>query len=319
MSKPVLTAEPITSKAMARSLAMAALALAGLFLVSFISQILPLQLMDPAWEFNTIQALVNNASLPLVAFLCLQLAGHLDPGEAPLMARLRSWQRLAVPIACGFLMLIPLHGLVSYRALKAAQANAMNNMRDAKVGIVKYRETVLGATSARDLQQRLAANPLSPKISDEALKLPLPELQRQILGQANDQYSNYSLKVMAPVTELRRRLVDSTPKVVVSAGLLAAFFASGAKRKNAEGTLLEGVRAKGIALVRGMRRTQTKAALSREKDQSIRKIERNQKAAFQIREKREQQVRKQRQQEIRKQIAQQRRHAEQARKDNRND
>jgi hypothetical protein len=97
MSKPVLTAQPITAKAMARSLATAAITLAGLFVVSFISQVLPVQLVDPAWEFNTIQALINNASIPLVAFLRQQLAGHLDPGNGALMARLRRWQRLAVP------------------------------------------------------------------------------------------------------------------------------------------------------------------------------------------------------------------------------
>ena len=55
---------------------------------------------------------------------------------------------------------------------------------------------------------------------------------------------------------------------------------------------------------------QTKAALSREKDQNIKQIERNQKAAFQQREKREQQ--------IRQKIAQERRKQEQSRKDHRN-
>jgi hypothetical protein len=300
MSKPVLTAQPITAKAMARSLAMAAIALAGLFLVSFISQVLPLQLLDPAWEFNAIQALINNASLPLVAFLCLQLAGHFDPGETALMARLRSWQRLAVPIACGFLLLIPLHGLASYRALKAAQANETAQMNDARSKLAKLREAVTGATTPKSLQQRLAEIPIAPQISDKDLNQPLDLTQRLLLGQLNDGFTSFQARTYAPRAQLRTRLLESTPKVAVSATLLAAFFASGAKRKNAEGTLLEGVREKAVGQLRGLRSSQTKAAINREKDQSIKQIERNRKAAFQERERREQQIRKKIAQERRK-------------------
>jgi len=310
MSKPVLTAEPITAKAMARSLATAAIALAGLFLVSFISQVLPIKLMDPAWEFNTIQALINNASIPLVAFLCQQLAGHLDSGNMDLMARLRRWQRLAVPIACGFLLLIPLHGFVSYRALKAAKANEASQLGFAKGKLAEIRDAVIGAPSAKALQQRLAAIPEAPQISDRDLNQPLPLMQRVLLGQINDRFSAYQTQLLAPAIELRRRLVDSTPKVLVSSVLVGAFFASGAKRKDAERTLLEDFRDMVIGGLRGLRRNQTKAALSREKDQNIKQIERNQKAAFQQREKREQQ--------IRQKIAQERRKQEQSRKDHRN-
>jgi len=310
MSKPVLTAEPITAKAMARSLAAAAIALAGLFVVSFISQVLPVQLVDPAWEFNTIQALINNASIPLVAFLCQQLAGHLDPGNMDLMARLRRWQRLAVPIACGFLLLIPLHGFVSYRALKAAKANEGLRLQELKSQLGIIREAVNGAATPKALQQGLAKVPGAPQLSDKGLSQPLELIQRQLLSQMNDRFSELQGQILAPGIELRRRLLESTPKVLVSSVLVGAFFASGAKRKDAERTLLEDFRDMMIGAQRGLRRNQTKAALSREKDQSIKQIERNQKAAFQQREKREQQ--------IRQKIAEERRKQEQSRKDHRN-
>jgi len=60
------------------------------------------------------------------------------------------------------------------------------------------------------------------------------------------------------------------------------------------------VREKAVGQLRGLRSSQTKAAINREKDQSIKQIERNRKAAFQERERREQQIRKKIAQERRK-------------------
>jgi hypothetical protein len=310
MSKPVLTAQPITAKAMARSLATAAIALAGLFLVSFISQVLPVQLVDPAWEFNTIQALINNASIPLVAFLCQQLAGHLDPGNGALMARLRRWQRLAVPIACGFLLLIPLHGFVSYRALKAAKTNEGQRLQEIKSQLGTIREAVNGAATPKALQQGLANLPGAPQLGDKGLSQPLELIQRQLLSQINDRFSELQGQILAPGIELRRRLLESTPKVLVSSVLVGAFFASGAKRKDAERTLLEDFREMMLDGLRGLRRKQTEAAVSREKEQDRKQMTRNLKAIFHQRKKHEQQ--------LRQQNAQERRKEEQSRKDHRN-
>jgi hypothetical protein len=67
-----------------------------LFILLVAGVFFPFQPLDPAWQSRLTAALVNAATLPLLALALLELARHLDPEDPLIRGRQRRLAQLAI-------------------------------------------------------------------------------------------------------------------------------------------------------------------------------------------------------------------------------
>ena len=67
-----------------------------LFILLVAGVFFPFQPLDPAWQSRLTAALVNAATLPLLALALLELARHLDPEDPLIRGRQRRFAQLAI-------------------------------------------------------------------------------------------------------------------------------------------------------------------------------------------------------------------------------
>lgn len=162
-----------------RSLSRLALVLVVLFATLVASALLPIQLFDAAWQLRLAAALINAATLPLLALALLQIAISLDPGDRQLRRRWHRFTLLAVVAALGFLLLVPLQ-LSASLALQASSGSARAARLDrAERQLADWRQAVAQASSATDLQDRLRRLQ-GPALPPADRVLPLPLLRSQV-------------------------------------------------------------------------------------------------------------------------------------------
>jgi hypothetical protein len=96
-----------------RGLSLAGLVLLALYIAILAGSFFPIQLLNPAWQLKFGSALINASPFPLIGLGALHLARVLDPDDPLLCRRCRLASRLAVAVALGFLLLIPLLSLAA--------------------------------------------------------------------------------------------------------------------------------------------------------------------------------------------------------------
>jgi hypothetical protein len=162
-----------------RNLGRLALVLVILYLTMIASSILPFQPRNPAWQIRMVGALVNGATLPLVALVLLQVGTILDPRDPLLKRRQRRFSQFAAAAALGFLLLCPLQiaaGVVLQNDTSVLQARRLTQ---AEEQLARLREAAEMASSGPELSssfQKLGG----PTIPPADLALPLPLLKDQV-------------------------------------------------------------------------------------------------------------------------------------------
>lgn len=156
-----------------------ALVLLALYATIVLSAALPVRLADPAWQFGLYNAVVNASAFPLVGLGLLHLSTDLNPDSKALAHRADFFARLAVPIALGFLLLIPLQGYLLWQQSSRAASGATNQLERQERALASLRQAVNEASSVAELQQRFAALQ-GPSLGPAEQALPLSQLRPRL-------------------------------------------------------------------------------------------------------------------------------------------
>jgi hypothetical protein len=224
----------------ARNLSVVALVLFVLFGTVVAGVILPFQPLDSAWQLRLAAALINGASFPLVGLALLHLATGLDSSDRLLRARWRRCSRLAVIVALGFLLLIPLLGVAGLRESHAISNAQTSRISGAERKLSSLRQAVAVARSSGDLNRRLQRLD-GPVLGPADIAQPLPLLKAQVgavLDQAQLQIAQ-ERQALPPANPYR--LLPDLIRNTIACLALAMGFATLAVRPGSESSLLEEV------------------------------------------------------------------------------
>jgi len=230
--------EPRPSKpSVAALLTAAALGCFVIYVTTVLSDVVPVQPLEPQWQRLFVGSVLNNVGFPLIGLVLIHLARYLLP-EQPDLARLtNSVQHLAAAAALLLVLLIPLHAAATLNILEGQAAAQAAQLRQAEQRYGLLRQVILGARSPQELQQNLALND-GPRLASSDLTRPLPELRANLL-----------VGLAQARTEARRQLEGPRPAEILTGiaqilriGIIAAFmaiaFAAGARRPGADQTML---------------------------------------------------------------------------------
>lgn len=207
-------------------LALAGLMLFVLFAAQVAGSVLPLRLLQPAWQVRVSAALISSAPIALIGLALHQIAIDLGNPDNRLRSRHRLFSQLALLAAIGFLLLIPLQGSAILRQGSAVQQAQILRIANAEKRLEALRQSVVVATSSADLNRRLQELN-GPVLGPADAAQPLPLLKAQVdavLDQAalqirRERQSNPPLKRHALLPDLLRSAISSLALAVAFAAL----------------------------------------------------------------------------------------------------
>ena len=145
-----------------------------------LSDILPLQVLNPLWQIGVVNSLVNNAGIAGTGLILLHLAHYIGHDSAGALKLRRTVSSLATVAALGFLLLIPLQisavtrGLLNVRVGLAQQVKSIDRQAS------RFRTEIRNAASTPELKARMEAIS-GPVPGPEDLRTPLPQLKQSLL------------------------------------------------------------------------------------------------------------------------------------------
>ena len=152
-----------------------------LFVCNLLSSILPLRLIEPAWQLSSIAALQNFAFLPLIGTCVLLLGLNLDVGATG-QRQVQVWIRRASGFACfGFLLLIPLQASAMWRL-----GNLVDIPAERMIGtIAAARSEIASSQNLSELNTALLKLPGAPKLPP-GFNQPLAKVRQSLLTKLGD-------------------------------------------------------------------------------------------------------------------------------------
>ena len=161
------------------------------FLTILLKLTYPIALLQPAWQLKAADALLGTASLPLVAAVLLVFARRYDP-ESPILAARVLWgRRLALFVAIGFFLLIPLQISSAVRQINQATIAESRQLRS----IQDIASAIQRAKTPPDLYRAVSRIPGLPpdfRIDDS---LPIPLVRSTLLSQIRPQILNIEARL----------------------------------------------------------------------------------------------------------------------------
>ncbi|MEB3360972.1 MAG: hypothetical protein VKI42_02475 [Synechococcaceae cyanobacterium] len=173
---PHLPPEPTVAT---RGLSLLGLVLIVVYLTKAASVMIPVRLLNSAWQLSTGTTLLNTAVLPLIGLAMLHLAVFLDPLDPVLTRRLRPMAHLAVIAVVGYLLLIPLMGTAGLNQLRERVGSRDASLTRAGSRLEQLREAVKVATSVPDLESRMIALQ-GPRLEPADRLQPLAQLRIRV-------------------------------------------------------------------------------------------------------------------------------------------
>ena len=218
----------------ARNLSVVAYVLFVLFATLVAGVIFPLQPLDSAWQLRMAGALINGSPFPLVGLGLLQLALQFDPSDRLLRRRWRRCSRLAVIAALGFLLLLPLQGVASFKQSRSFSSAQSSLISGAERKLILLRQAVASAGNNAELNQQLQRLD-GPVLGPADLAQPLPLLKAQVsavLDQANNQIAAERQRVppVNPWTQLPDLLRNAIACLALMIGFAALAVRPGSER-----------------------------------------------------------------------------------------
>lgn len=163
----------------ARGVGLAGVVLILLFLTILSTSLLPVRLLDAAWQLRVGGALINASPFPLIGLVLLHVAASLDPQDPLLAKRRRLAAQLASAVAIGYLLLAPLLATASLQRQQSQALAASGGLQRATEQLQQMRQVVTSASSIAELEQRLAAVD-GPRLDAADRSLPLPLLRSRV-------------------------------------------------------------------------------------------------------------------------------------------
>lgn len=128
-----------------------------LFLTILSTSLLPLRLLDAAWQLRVGGALINASPFPLIGLVLLHVAANLDPQDPLLLQRRRLAAQLAAAVAIGYLLLAPLLAAANLQRQQGLALATSGGLRRDSERLQQMRQVVSSTSSIPELEQRLAA------------------------------------------------------------------------------------------------------------------------------------------------------------------
>ena len=222
----------------APGLSVVALVLFVLFATLVAGAVWPVQLLNPLWQLRLASSLVNGAPFALLGLALLQIAVELGPHDPLLQRRQRLCSQLAVIVALGFLLLVPLQGVAGLQQSRSSTSVQSSRISGAERRLVVLRQAVASAASNAEINQRLQRLQ-GPVLGPADLAQPLPLLKAQVaavLDQAALQIARQ--RQAAPPTN-PWRLLPELLRNGIACLALALGFAALAVRPGSERSLLQ--------------------------------------------------------------------------------
>lgn len=225
---------------LSQGLSWAALGLLAAFLLAMVDSILPLRLADPAWQLAIVIALVDNAAIPLVALALLHVAAWSHPRDGFSAALRDGAARWAVPVALGFLLLVPAQAWNGWRLQQDLRRQGQLQEQQLQRRFLRLRQAVDQAPSAEALQQRLGqlVGPGLPALNPAT---PLPQLRRElrrILARNQELASRQQQQRQRPSAPGRDGLLGAPLRGALACLAYALAFAGLARRRTQRLSLL---------------------------------------------------------------------------------
>lgn len=181
---------------LANALRWASIALIGIFIASVISEILPIQLLNPVWQDKLINSIRGGASFPLEGVLFMMLASVLSPNDPILIKHLKRVRRFAGAMSLIFLFMIPLQLYTGFKVIGGRATSEYESLAVLKRGASAIDKSV----SEADFRAALGSIPGAPPLPATKLTEPIPALKANVLQQINPQ-----IKRLETLIEEQRR------------------------------------------------------------------------------------------------------------------
>ncbi|WP_216904019.1 HpsJ family protein [Synechococcus sp. CCY 9618] len=223
-------------------LAVAAMALFVVYLVSVLATILPPRFPNPIWQLSSIKVITEGAPIPLLGLALLHLAAFLCPANIQLQKRRNALARLAILAALGFLLIVPLQSHAVWRSYRDSYSVAAQQQASATQRADAVRQAIEQATSAEDLQERLVAlqrPDLRIRLDAKTFSaIPLPDLKKQLLSQVDQTEGQYKARFGSLDPGATDRIFRDSLRAILSSIAFAIAFAALAQRKNSKSPFL---------------------------------------------------------------------------------
>lgn len=221
-----------------RGLSLSGLVLVVLFLTIVSDSLLPLRLIDPAWQLRIGGALVNASPFALIGLGLVHLAAILDESDQLLFKRRQLAARLAVGVSLGYLLLAPLLCTALLRQQQSQRFELNTRLRHATTQLQQLRQVVNTATSVPRLEQQMAAMQ-GPKLNEVDRTLPLPQLRSRVNELLDEAMAQVSRAKTAATPADTWTLLNNVARTTVSSLALSVGFAGLAKPVGAQDSLLQ--------------------------------------------------------------------------------
>jgi len=241
----------------ARGIALAGWVLIVLFLTILSASLLPVRLLDAAWQLRVGGVLINAAPFPLIGLVLLHFAASLDPGDALLVNRRRLAAQLATLVALGYLLLAPLLATANLQRQHSQALASSGSLRRATNQLQQMREVLKSASSVSELEQRMNALQ-GPRLDAADRSLPLPVLRSRISDLLDQAAARLERARNATPPASPWTLLGDIVRTSIACLALAIGFAGLARRPGSELSLLnelqrgwKRLRYRGLRLRRG--------------------------------------------------------------------
>jgi hypothetical protein len=159
-------------------------ALIGVFSITVIAGVLPIELLKPAWQAKLVSTIISASTYPALGGLFILLSQRgVEASSSDTFARwVKLVRTLAFFAAIGFVLLIPLLASSSVRLLHQARDQEQDVLRNFRRGEL----AIQAAASEEELRQAIRKLPGSPN-ELPTLTIPLPQAKTQLLEKLRPQ------------------------------------------------------------------------------------------------------------------------------------
>ncbi len=215
------------------------MALIGLFLLALVAGSLPVRVLQPDWQQGFVELVISNSGFPIVGFMLVHLALHVEPKRTGLFALRQRLRRWAVIVTFLYLLLIPLQGYITLRQFGDRSALQARQLRTVRDQFVAFAGIIRSAPDPLSLQRQLAAVQ-GPTLTAADLAKPMPQLRQDLLAALKSAEAAMPARIeqATPLGPLAWNALRDGLRLIGSALLMAVAFAAGAQGSSSSRTLL---------------------------------------------------------------------------------
>ena len=235
-SEPSRSGSPVLLSA--PGLSVVALVLFVLFASLVAGALWPLQLLNPLWQLRLAGSLINGAPFALLGLALLQIAVELGPHDPLLKSRQKLCSQLAVAVALGFLLLLPLQGVAGLQQSRSSTSAQSSRISGAERRLVAMRQAVASAASNEEINQRLQRLQ-GPVLGPADIAQPLTLLKAQVAAVLDQAQLQIARERQATPPANPWHLLPELARNGIACLALALGFAALAVRPGSERSLLQ--------------------------------------------------------------------------------